>query len=86
MGIQCKLTIVNKPVNIWDLKPGERFVLFDDGFNPVTERIEIYIKTNLAKCVLDSIPEKTEFSIPKLTQPYSHQVRKVIEQWELIKI
>lgn len=61
-----RLTIVPRPARIWELKIGQRFCLSPTCYNSITRRFEIYLKVSRAKCILDSHPEKEQYSIPLL--------------------
>lgn len=77
----CKLTINKKPRKVWSLKRGERFLLNPSGYSALNDRIEVYLKVGHTKAVLDSNPEKTEYTIPLLAGDTGGIVYKLIEEW-----
>lgn len=81
--ISCCLTIEKKPIKAWDLKKGDRFVALETGYNYLTKRHEIYLKVSHTKAVLDSLPEKPEYSIPEITFRTGGKVFKLIEEWKI---
>lgn len=56
-------------------------MLNPSGYNALNDRIEVYLKVGHTKAALDSIPEKTEYTIPLLTSITGGIVYRVIEEW-----
>lgn len=81
MSFRIDLTIVPRPIRIWDLRVGERFVLTENGYNQVEERHEIYLKISRTKALLESLEHKPVLLIPKLAK--NDIGYKLIENFEL---
>lgn len=56
-------------------------MLNPSGYSALNDRIEVYLKVSHTKAVLDSIPEKTEYTIPVVTNHTGGIVYKLIEKW-----
>ncbi len=81
MRFRIDLTIIPKPIYIWDLRIGERFTLTEDGYNQIEKRHEIYIKISKTKAVLESLEHKPIVLIPKIAK--NDIGYKLIEAFEL---
>ena len=82
-----RLSIVPSRIRIWEVKIGHKFCLTPTCYNNLSNRYEVYLKISRTKCLLDSHPDKPEFSIPFLVG----SIKKVdgyavIDKYELAEI
>lgn len=81
MSFRLDLSIVPKPIYIWELRIGERFCLTETGYNQISGNYEIYLKVGRTKAVLETLEVKPIFLIPKLSP--TDIGYKLIEEFKL---
>lgn len=82
-AIACHYTISPLPVNSWDIPVDGLFCVRANGFNPKTDRFEIWQRIRKSKAQLITHPEKPIESIPKIIGGLSGVVFPVLEEWKI---